>query len=173
MEHKAFLFNYEQFEHELLPKLRDALTSTDCSELISFIKFNLATLSDPYEGEQLTPDWESLLETKDVHQYGDFALTKYYDPADDIGLGTIWQQIQELMPLSRSSSPILGITVGTADDPFDPGKMGSYFQSKSQVQDSLDHLCQLAQKHSSEELNEAIDLLQTASRQQLGLYVTF
>ena len=55
---------------------RNALRSGDCGQLVEFIELERAELTDPYEGEPLPPDWEQLLEQKDTHQYGDFALTK-------------------------------------------------------------------------------------------------
>ncbi|GAA4441632.1 hypothetical protein [Bremerella cremea] len=173
MEHKAFIFDYEKFEHELLPLLQNALSTNECSSLISFIQQNMDSLTDPYEGEPLNDDWEGMIETEDAYQYGDFALTKYYDPTDDIGLGSAWQNIQEFIPADRTTSPILGSVVGANEDPFDPGKMGAYFQSKEQVAENLEFLQQLVEQHSSEELDEAIDLLQQASQSQKGLYVTF
>ena len=74
MEHKAFIFDYGQFERELLPVLHDALASGECRALISFIRRNIDSLTDPSEGEPLTDDWEGMIEMKDAHQYGDFAL---------------------------------------------------------------------------------------------------
>ncbi|TWT29251.1 hypothetical protein [Blastopirellula retiformator] len=173
MEHKAFIFDYQKFEQELLPILQDALATGECSALISFIQQNIESLTDPYEGEPLEDDWEGMIETEDAHQYGDFALTKYYDPTADIGLGSAWESVQEIVPDDRRSSPILGLIVGSDNDPFDPGKMGSYFQSNGQVSESFGFLQQLAQEHSSEEVNEAVELLQRATQAQKGLYVTF
>src|SRR5256885_898845 len=80
MEHKAFLFAYDSFNAELRPVLEHALRSRDYGPLVSFISDNLADLRDPYEGRPLGADWEAMIETHDAHQYGDFSLTKYYDP---------------------------------------------------------------------------------------------
>lgn len=173
MEHKAFIFDYEKFEQELLPLLREDLATNDCKGVIAFIRLNIESLTDPYEGDPLVEDWEDMIETPDAHQYGDFALTKYYALTDDIGLGSSWQAIQELVANDQGISPILGSVVGTSGDPFDPGKMGSYFQSNEQVKESLEYLQQLAQQKSSEEMNEAIDLMKQVSQSQKGLYVTF
>ena len=173
MEHKAFIFDYDRFERELLLVLRDALATNECSALISFIRQNIDSLTDPFEGEPLADNWEGMIETEDAHQYGDFALTKYYDPSDDIGLGSVWQTVQEYVPADRSISPILGCIVGSSEGPFDPGKMGSYFQNNEQVAESLEFLQQLAQQHCSEEVAEAVNLLERAFQSHKGLYVTF
>ena len=173
MEHKAFLFDYEEFEYELLSVLQNALATNECSALISFIQNNIDSLTDPFEGDPLTDDWERMIEREDAHQYGDVALTKYYDPTDDVGLGLGWQNVQELIPTERSTSPILGSIVRANENPFDPGKMGTYFQSKRQVAENLEFLRHLAEQESSEELDEAIDLLQQAFRLEKGLFITF
>ncbi|MCA9014303.1 MAG: hypothetical protein KDA77_03130 [Planctomycetaceae bacterium] len=173
MKHKAFIFDHVIFEDELLPVLRNALATNECSALICFIRQNIDSLTDPYEGVPLAEDWEEMIETKDAHQYGDFALTKYYAPTDDIGLGSTWQTVQELIPDDRSSSPILGSIVGINEAPFDPGKMGSYFQSNRQVAESLEFLRHITQQHSLEEVDKAVNLLKRAFQSKKGLYVTF
>lgn len=173
MEHKAFIFNYEQFRRELLPLLWDALATDECNRLIAFVRQNIKSLTDPYAGEPLGGNWEDLVETADAHQYGDFALTKYYDPSDDVGLGASWQAIQELVHGDRNISPILGSVVGPPDNSFDPGKMGAYFQNNDQVKESLEYLQQLSQQKCSKEVGAAVELLEHTFRSQKGLYITF
>lgn len=173
MEHKAFLFDYRKFEYELLPVLQDALLINECNTLICFIQQNIDFLTDPYEGVPLNDDWKGMIETEDAHQYGDFALTRYYDPTDDIGLGMSWQNIRELIPTERPTSPILGSFIGPDGNPFDPGKMGAYFQSQQQVAENLEFLKKLAGQDSSEVLEEAIALLKQAFQSKRGLYITF
>jgi len=174
MEHKAFLFDYESFERELRPSLEDALATGDTSRLESFISTNLGALRDPYEGQPLLPDWASLIEVHDAHQYGDFALTKYYRPTDDIGLGSDWERVHDLAASSsRTESPILGATVGPSDAPFDAGKMGSYFQSPRSVRENYEYLLDLAKTTHSADLKKATEMLAEAARNNAGLYVTF
>jgi hypothetical protein len=175
MEHKAFSFEYEAFRNGLLPLLHDALTTSDCSELIRFINLNIEAVSDPYEGQPLTEDWATMIEPPDGHQYGDFALTKYYDPADDVGLGSSWERIQEAFTEAPGVqvSPILGSTIGPPNAPFDPGKMGAYFQSAEQVRVSLAHMQQLASQITIEEARDAVRMLEYAAQSDKGLYVTF
>jgi hypothetical protein len=175
MDHKAFLFDYDSFDRELRPILEEALRAGDYRRLVSFINANLDHLRDPYEGEPLGSDWEAMIETQDPHQYGDFALTKYYDPTADIGLGTGWENLQELMASDPvlTESPILGDTIGPRDDPFDPGKMGSYVQSAQQVCQNRKYLLNLAKKEQREDLDRAIQMLTKAAGAETGLYVTF
>ena len=175
MEHRAFLFDYQQFANELLPILEDALAATDCSALIAFIQQHFNVLTDPYEGSPLARDWEEYVEMPDAHQYGDFALTRYYDPANDIGLGSSWEPVQDLIATDPdiTTSPILGSVIGPSDRPFDPGKMGAYFQSEAQVEVSFEYVLRLSRQISIAKVNEAVELLKRASRSRKGLYVTF
>ena len=173
MEHKAFSFDFPAFDSELRPILEGALSSADCMSLVRFMEKHLNELADPYEGEPLDDDWESLIEQADVHQYGDFALTKYYDPTADIGLGPAWDEIQEAIHghPNLTESPILGSVLGPQDQPFNPGKMGSYFQSEEQVKKNRQFLIALA--NDSDAFQEAIDMLAQAEEANKGLYVTF
>ena len=175
MEHKAFLFDYSSFDRELRQILENALNSGKCGGLVSFINTHLEALRDPYEGEPLDAGWESLIEAPDAHQYGDFALTKYYDPLADIGLGVFWESVQDLIASDPtfSVSPILGSTIGPKHDPFDPGKMGAYFQSFQQAQQHHNSLLLAERTSPSPQLHEAVELLAKAVNEKKGLYVTF
>lgn len=175
MEHKAFVFDYLTFDRELRAILEDALATGDSSEVVSFINANLSNLRDPYEGEPLGNDWESFIDTHDAHQYGDFALTKYYDPLADKGLGTSWESAQEMIAVNTTlkESPILGSTIGPKDEPFDPGKMGSYFQSPRQVRESYEYMLEIAAKIPSGDLTKAVQMLEEARKSENGLYITF
>lgn len=174
MEHKAFLFDYESFERELCPALVHALATGETRRLESFISTNLDALRDPYEGEPLDADWASLIEVKDAHQYGDLALTKYYSPTADIGLGSAWERVQGLPEIaSRAESPILGTIIGSGDASFDPGRMGSYFQSARIVREHYEYMLGLAKDAHSADLDEAVEMLAEAAKKNAGLYVTF
>ena len=175
MEHKAFLFDYGGFDRELRSILEEALRSGRTDRLIDFIEANRKSLKDPYEGAPLAANWQEQIETKDPHQFGDFALTKYYDPSTDIGLGPKWDEAQRAIPFDpqRRESPVLGMTVGPSNSPFDPGKMGAYFQSEQQARRNAEYVSRLAQGKSSEVLTETAQMLSEASRMNRGLYVTF
>ncbi len=65
IEHRAFLFQFDQFERELLPILQAALAAGDCTDLVAFIRQNIGELADPYEGRPLGEDWEKMIESPD------------------------------------------------------------------------------------------------------------
>lgn len=174
MEHRAFVFDYQAFDEQLKPILERALTTGDTGELVDYIESNRAGLQDPYEGASLDGEWEEMVETKDAHQYGDFALTGFYDPRDELGLGEDWEHIQELLLQELGTdAPVLGNTVGPSGRYFDPGKMGSYFQSAQQVKHNLEKVRELSAEKPelSSDLDELEEMLEAAVGK--GLYVTF
>jgi hypothetical protein len=176
MEHKAFVLDYNAFDRELRPVLERALSSRDISALIAFITANIGELTDPYEGDPLGEDWEAMIETQDTHQYGDFALTKYYQPTADIGLGASWEYIQELIANdpALTESPILGTPIGPKDNFFDPGMMGAYFQTAEQVRQHYKYLVALQRQSQDDDiLRRAVRMLAQARNSEKGLYVTF
>jgi hypothetical protein len=168
MYHKAFVFDWAAFEREFLGLLVSALEEKETARLTAFIEANIETLSDPYEGEPLIEGWQSLLENKDVHELADFALTRYYDPAEDCGLGYDWTSLDDLLSPSARAA-LLGNSLGPEGNRFDPGRMGSYFQTPEEVVQSLAILRPLTAK-SSQRFRA---LLNSCSQQGLGLYVTF
>ncbi len=176
MEHKAFLLNYQLFENELIHIIEKALVVDDYKELKSFVNENIKDLKDPYEGEPLELDWESLIEEKDPHQYCDFALTKYYNPLEDIGLGYEWDESNDYIMnnLKIDYSPVLGNTLGPKNNYFDPGKIGAYFQSVDIVKHNLLVVRDLRDSLSNDKLlDPAIAMLSKAIEHNAGLYITF
>ncbi|RMO97620.1 hypothetical protein ALQ33_01459 [Pseudomonas syringae pv. philadelphi] len=177
-EHKAFIFDIDSFGSEFKPLLESCLLSGNVDQVRDFVVSNKQFLVDPYEGIPLDDNWEDMIEEKDVHQYGDFALTKYYSPVDDRGLGIWWSVIQEI-PFDKnklSSSPFLGVPVGSDEVFFDPGKMGSYFQTENEVIDSLNKLLEIevkVQNDALEDFREFKKLLEQAIDEKKGIYVTF
>jgi hypothetical protein len=176
-EHKAFILDYQSFESQLKNILESALENENVSQLSGYISQNQAHLKDPYEGEPLTNEWESMLESQDPHQYGDFALTMFYDPTEDIGLGYDWENVQEtLSQRLTDTSSVLGSPIGPASNYFDPGKMGAYFQSPQQVienQRLLESAFDQEELESSAELEKMLEMLQAAISEGKGLYITF
>lgn len=168
MEHKAYAFDWSRFEFDLHPLLVEALTANDTSGLEVFIEQQLAELTDPYEGESLPADWRDTLENRDVHEYGDYALTRFYDPADCWGVGYEWARLSDELP-EPAANALLGFRVGPAENLFDPGRYGSYFQTSARVRESLAAL----QPHACPELAEYLGLLERCAGEQRGVYVTF
>ena len=176
MEHKAFIFDYQSFIKELANILDEALKTGENEALIDFIEENVAFLKDPYEGEPLDASWKEIIEIEDVNQYGDFALTKFYNPQEDIGLSYDWETLQELLQSEGLKQDIvLGEVFGSEDNCFDPGKQGSYFQSSEQVNKNLQFINNLIKRKPevASELGELVEMLQQASEVQKGLYITF
>lgn len=166
--HKAFAFEWVAFEKELAPTLGQALKANDTAALEAFIERYREELRDPYEGEPLPPGWRSMLEAGDVQELGDFALTRYYLPKRDFGLSDEWTGLyEELTDVVRIA--LLGDAFGESGDNFDPGRMGSYFQTPARAAESFKVLG--ACGHSG--LQGFIDALSKAVDTRKGLYVTF
>jgi hypothetical protein len=168
MEHKAFEFQWSEFERELLPILLDALCSRDERNLCLFIGDNRGVCFNPYQGCPLGPDWRDQLENNDVQEVGDYAITKYYDPTSDFGLGRRWIEMSDVLTGQQRAS-FLGFVIGPDSNLFDPGRMGSYFQDADTVSKSLASLSTLVEP----ELRDFVDFLEAVKAHETGIYVTF
>jgi hypothetical protein len=168
MDHKAYAFNWSGFVGELLELLSSSLETGDPSGLLWYIDANRSYLRDPYEGDPLVEDWRDQLESGDVQELGDLALTRFYDPSESCGLSDGWLLLNEQLPKAAQSA-LLGRTVGAVDALFDPGRMGSYFQTPEDVRESLDVLAIVERT----EVAEYCQLLESCRVAGLGLYVTF
>ena len=176
MAHRAFAFDYAAFDAELRPVLLGALEAADGAAVLEWIEANLRDLVEPESGDPLPKNWQALLEDGDVHELGDFALTKYYDGDLDIGLDADWQKIGDLLEKSGlARAPVLGTPLGPPGAAFDPGRQGSYFQSAADVSGALEPLQALlqAQPALATDLSPLQGMLQQAVRHGRGLYVTF
>ncbi|HEY4375308.1 MAG TPA: hypothetical protein VGN52_25515 [Burkholderiales bacterium] len=170
MEHKAYLFDWTAFERDALHGLlQSALATGDTEGLAGYIGDHLEDLKNPYDAGPLDEYWEELLEAKDAHEYGDFALTRFYDPAEDGGIGAEWMQVDGLLAAPDDKAALLGTAFGKGETCFDPGRMGSYFQTPAQVADSLRRVRQMGRP----ELEEFAGLLAAAAAAGSGIYVTF
>ena len=165
MTHKAFALDWAGFRSGLLPLLLNALES-DCVEgLLEFISANPCT--NPDEGTPLDPDWQ-LNFASDVQALADVALTAYYNPQSDFGLGPDWLHVQQEAP-ENISLALLGAPVVAGQRSFDPGRMGSYFQSPQQVAESIRLLSNATEQH----VSTFTSMLTRVSASGKGLYVTF
>lgn len=170
MAHKAFSFNWRAFESELGAPLDQALETGELAALASFIADNAQSLRDPDTGRSIGRDWDRSITLRDVQRYGDLALTKFYDPRQDIGLGDEWEEVQEHLKMADvDPAIILGAPFGPSTNYFDPGKMGSYFQTPDEVARHLRILLDLTAKQ-MDTPDEAIALF---CQVHGGLYVTF
>jgi hypothetical protein len=151
ISHKSFEIRWEAFATELLPVLLRALSTGATDELGVFVDENLDDCCDPNEGYPLSAEWRDDLLNGDVHDFADYALTKFYDPAQDFGIA------------------LLGSPMGPQGNPFDPGRQGSYFQDPSVAASSLKTLA----GHRGSSLDPFILLLETAVASGNGVYVTF
>jgi hypothetical protein len=168
MEHKCFSFDWDRFESELKQILEDALHTGSVEHLISFITKNLPELTDPYDGYSLKDNWQKMLINRDVLEYGDYALTKYYDVQDDHGLGYTWTDLSDQLPPDAARA-LLGFPISSGNSIFDPGRMGSYFQTPVEIQQSITVLS----KVNYEAVNNFRSILQECNQKNLGVYITF
>jgi hypothetical protein len=178
MYHKAFIFDSGSFETSLSSILREALGSNDSALLLRFIENNWPSLTDPNTGEPLTSDWRLIVDTGDVQRCGDIALTLYYDPNENIGLGYDWSELDDLLLRllpGRGGAVVLGKCFGASNQPFDPGRQGSYFQSPEFVRENLLLINRLMclKTEDADALSKVKDMLQAASTRNKGLYITF
>ena len=177
MDYKAFIFDYNAFVEELADILENALVTNENHKLIAFIEKNLSYLKDPDEGEPLDYSWKEMIEIGDISEYGDFAITKYYNPKCDIGIGYDWERLDDLLlkELNVDISPLLGTPFGSSGNYFDPGKQGSYFQSLEKVKNNLELLDSLSKQKLDNLPGIAIlnKMLSDASVLEKGLYITF
>jgi len=177
MNHSAFVFDYSEFEAELRPVLLEALATDDAAGLVRWIDANRSELVDPYEGDELPENWQTHLPDQRVQTYGDFALTKFYDPTDSIGLDEDWEELEELLKDSGlSDTTILGMPLGPEGGAlFDPGACGAYFQTPGAVRDHLVKLEKLLARSPKLQgsLEPVVSMLTAAREVNQGLYVTF
>src|SRR5436190_17514448 len=174
MEYKAYPLDYERFNAELAPILFHALVTGEVGALVEFIKRRLEQLADPAEGKPLAGYWPELargrpvsffgldwqINPNDPDDLGDLALTAYYNPLDDAGLGPLWADTgSQLVGVSevpddqrdhRLSPIILGDVFGPPDNWFNPGKLGSYFRSWETVRRQRETLEQTMARHDAQ-----------------------
>jgi hypothetical protein len=118
-----------------------------------------------------------LADDRQAEWYCEIAITKFYDPSEDIGLGYDWMDVSNWLVNEGYSSAeiLLGLPLQKKGNTFDLGKMGTYFQSSETViknRRAIDAL-----------LNEKVDLLSkinillymldSAIATERGLYIWF
>ena len=168
MEHRAFAFDWAAFEREFLPTLERSLAGNEGLEIREFITAQWRLLRDPYEGEPLPENWREAVEGGDLQLIADYAITKYYKPSEEFGLGLHWMRLETELP-EEGRIALLGTPLGPQHRRFDPGRMGSYFQSWSQLHKSVAALEGLEIPI----LRQYRETLRSCMKRELGLYVTF
>ena len=111
MEHKGYAFDWHKFEAELKPVLIGALETGEIQNLVQFIEKNREQLTDPYDGMSLKSNWQLMLANQDAHECGDYALTKYYDVSEQMGVGYAWIEVSDRLP-KEASRALLGEALG-------------------------------------------------------------
>lgn len=170
MQHRAYVFDYAAFDTSLRPILERALVCGVAGPLIMYIDDNLERLKDPYEGAQLDGSWLSQVEPTDIQELGEYALTGFYDPSSSVGLRQDWYEVDGLLTARLGSDEALtGHPLAANGTLFDPGFLGSYFQSEGEVREHLTDVMTLNEAR----LRRLERMLRTAAEQGRGLYVTF
>ena len=178
MLHKAYAFDWSAFARDELHNiLLDALSSGDERGLIRYIEANRDHIKDRYEGGPLSDDWKDRLGNYDVHEFGDFALTRFYDPMEDYGIDHYWLDLDfEHLP-EPDQAALLGTPFGPRGAYFDPGRQGSYFQSPQEVVRSHTRLQRIDLSNMDRDQRESWEqfkkLLEECAKAGSGLYVTF
>ncbi len=175
--HKAFIFDYDNFQKELAPILHKSLSNNKTKDLIDFVTKNIAVLKHPDDdGDIDQENWKEVFDPKDPHSIGDLALTKYYDPSDDYGLAEHWRHIDEALP-EKFRTALIGSAFGPEKNFFDPGQMGTYIQSPKDVKESIKNLSNINFEDNEEledvtdNLKRFLDSLKQAAKQNKGMYI--
>jgi hypothetical protein len=170
MSHKAYAFDWRRFRDDALYQaLLASLRSGDPAPVAQYIQLHRDEIRDPYAGQPLAPDWQATLSNADVHEYGDFALTRFYDPAADQGIAESWSAVESALP-NDDRAALLGFALGEPGHEFDPGRQGSYFQTHEQAIASLRRVERFQRP---DEVAPYATLLRTCVAAGLGTYVTF
>src|SRR5437016_6313326 len=157
-QHRAFPVDCAGFIAELAPILYRSLETGNVEPLARFIDEHRARLLEPDEWEPLDENWRDQVEPLDAHQLGDLALTAYYDPTSDIGLGTAWEDVFNDLARETDSDTdqlFFGEPFGPPGNEFNPGKLGSFFRSWETVHRQRERLAQvMATDHWSDTVAE-------------------
>jgi hypothetical protein len=163
-DHKAYEFDWQAFSAEMLPWLSGVLAANDSKRLTAFVDANIVACRSPYDEQHLSRSWQEMLEVGDAQEIADFALTKYYNPALDHGVGDVWAEMEDELPASLKIA-----LLGQSIPHFDPGRQGSYFSTPSDAEKNATLLTHME----VQALSEYGNFLARASGNGFGVYVTF
>lgn len=194
IDHKVYLFRYSEFQSELADLLYHALETDEVGNLRGFINSERSLLTEHVTEEPLVEDWEVGFEP-DVQRYADIALTKYYNLAEDLGLGYSFDVLGAYLNIvselaGQSNVLICGRLFGPKGKRLDPGYMGTGLLPPDDVshfamllsgikypaipnQGSKIYSCCYYKPKSADEVQEALEQLNTiyqrAAQEKLGL----
>ena len=174
MLHKAYALAWDAFEEDLFALLERGLRCGETTELVAFIDKHRAVLTDLATARPLGAGWRAKVDLADVQQLGDQALTRYYNLREERGLCHAWLGTEGALPPPVQAA-LLGDPIG-GKTLFDPGKMGSYFRSAEQVQESLVVLREAEPLPVGEyrtDFDRFLKLLEECSERGCGVYITF
>ena len=160
--HKAFVFDEAAFRRELAP----ILDRHDDTALENFISDHRAELRDPETGTALELSWREKPENEGRGRRAALALTAYYDPTANIGLGNAASKyrfaLMDLYPEGRVF--VAGGSLGVPE---------GYFQSAPYVAESTAILERLRSDFplKADVIDPVLAMLQTAATASRGLYI--
>ncbi|WP_309716122.1 hypothetical protein [Armatimonas sp.] len=162
--HKAFVFDEAAFRRDLAP----ILDRHDDAALEHFISDHRAQLRNPRNGGHIESDWRDDAAFDGFARRTTLALTAYYDPTANIGLGSAASKCRfgliDLYPESRVF--VSGGALGVPD---------GYFQSASYVAESVAILENLRSELplKADVIDPVLTMLQAAKSVGQGLYIIF
>ncbi len=110
-----------------------------------YICEHYSQFQSPYTGEVLDDDWEDEFDSPTLQVYFDILLTACYDVDDDMGLGYMWDAVNDLIAeldvFDDSQVAVLGRELIIGDVQVDPGMMGLGLVDGSEVPGIRDVLC--------------------------------
>jgi hypothetical protein len=130
IDHKAYRFRHNEFQRELAEVLYRALDTEDPGPLGAFIRRFRESLTDPATEAPLSVDWEQEYgPDRDVQQYADLALTRYYDLNENLGLSYGFDALEAYLRSTALAQHAARLICGTLFGPkgrrLDPGRMGT------------------------------------------------
>lgn len=142
MEHKAFVFDTEIFHSTIEPVMKASVADIEVAR--RYICDNYSTLQSPYTGDDLDADWQTQFGELTIQECFDILLTACYDVNDDMGLGYMWDAVNEIVGqldiLEEPQVAVLGREVVVNGVTVDPGGMGLGLVESHEVEDILDRL---------------------------------
>jgi hypothetical protein len=138
IDHKAYLFRYDEFQEELADLLYRCLRTGKIDSLRGFINANRAALTDLATAMPLTENWQERVREMNVQYYADLALTKYYDLTASLGLShgfiALGAYLRSVARLSRYADDLIcGRFFGPRGKRLDPGNMGTGLASAKEA----------------------------------------